>query len=96
MSGERSSRLPGFDEETVGPSLLVNLPANALMNGEIDLLELGQKLQGHVQSELSRNQKEFYSKCAITEWCNEIRKAGCFSSYLTGETKASSAVVRCG
>ncbi len=33
---------------------------NSILNREIDLLELGQKIQGQVQSELSRNQKEFY------------------------------------
>jgi ATP-dependent Lon protease len=33
---------------------------NTILKREIDLLELGQKIQGQVQSELSRNQKEFY------------------------------------
>ncbi|RMD84536.1 MAG: endopeptidase La [Candidatus Dadabacteria bacterium] len=33
---------------------------NTILAREIELLELGQKIQGQVQSELSRNQKEFY------------------------------------
>jgi ATP-dependent Lon protease len=33
---------------------------NGILLREIELLELGQKIQGTVQSELSRNQKEFY------------------------------------
>jgi len=33
---------------------------NGILHREIELLELGQKIQGTVQSELSRNQKEFY------------------------------------
>ena len=33
---------------------------NGILTREIELLELGQKIQGTVQSELSRNQKEFY------------------------------------
>jgi ATP-dependent Lon protease len=33
---------------------------NGILQREIELLELGQKIQGTVQSELSRNQKEFY------------------------------------
>jgi ATP-dependent Lon protease len=33
---------------------------NAILQREIELLELGQKIQGTVQNELSRNQKEFY------------------------------------
>jgi ATP-dependent Lon protease len=33
---------------------------NAILAREIELLELGQKIQGQVQTELTRNQKEFY------------------------------------
>jgi ATP-dependent Lon protease len=33
---------------------------SAILNREIELLELGQKIQAQVQSELSKNQKEFY------------------------------------
>jgi len=33
---------------------------NTILNREIELLELGQKIQGQVQSELNKNQKEFY------------------------------------
>jgi len=33
---------------------------NGILQREIELLELGQKIQGTVQNELSRNQKEFY------------------------------------
>jgi len=33
---------------------------NGILHREIELLELGQKIQGSVQNELSRNQKEFY------------------------------------
>ena len=33
---------------------------SAILNREIELLELGQKIQTQVQSELSKNQKEFY------------------------------------
>jgi len=33
---------------------------NGILDREIELLELGQKIQGQVQSELHRNQKEFY------------------------------------
>jgi ATP-dependent Lon protease len=33
---------------------------NAILTREIELLELGQKIQGQVQTELTRNQKEFY------------------------------------
>jgi len=33
---------------------------NGILNREIELLELGQKIQGQVQSELNKNQKEFY------------------------------------
>jgi len=47
--------------------LLSTLPVRArleklstILNREIELLELGQKIQSQVQSELSKNQKEFY------------------------------------
>jgi ATP-dependent Lon protease len=33
---------------------------NTILRREIELLELGQKIQGQVQSELTKNQKEFY------------------------------------
>ncbi|MEE8312140.1 MAG: endopeptidase La [Candidatus Binatia bacterium] len=33
---------------------------NTILNREIELLELGMKIQGQVQSELNKNQKEFY------------------------------------
>ncbi|MDG2307300.1 MAG: endopeptidase La [Candidatus Binatia bacterium] len=33
---------------------------SVILNREIELLELGSKIQGQVQSELSKNQKEFY------------------------------------
>ncbi len=33
---------------------------HSLLSREIELLELGQKIQGQVQSELTKNQKEFY------------------------------------
>src|SRR3989475_3302849 len=33
---------------------------SAILNREIELLELGQKIQTQVQSELTKNQKEFY------------------------------------
>ena len=33
---------------------------SAILNREIELLEIGQKIQGQVQTELNKNQKEFY------------------------------------
>jgi ATP-dependent Lon protease len=36
------------------------LQLNSILAREIELLELGQKIQGQVQTELTRNQKEFY------------------------------------
>ncbi|HEY2105172.1 MAG TPA: endopeptidase La [Candidatus Binataceae bacterium] len=33
---------------------------SSILNREIELLELGHKIQGHVQSELTKNQREFY------------------------------------
>jgi ATP-dependent Lon protease len=38
---------------------------STILNREIELLELGQKIQSQVQSELSKNQKEFYLRQQI-------------------------------
>ena len=48
---------------------------NTILNREIELLELGQKIQGEVQTELTRNQKEFYLRQQLKAIQKELGEA---------------------
>jgi ATP-dependent Lon protease len=45
---------------------------NTILRREIELLELGQKIQGQVQTELTKNQKEFYLRQQLKAIQNEL------------------------
>ena len=48
---------------------------NAILARELELLELGQKIQGQVQTELHKNQKEFYLRQQIKAIQQELGEA---------------------
>jgi len=45
---------------------------NTILRREIELMELGQKIQGQVQTELTKNQKEFYLRQQLKAIQNEL------------------------
>jgi ATP-dependent Lon protease len=48
---------------------------NVILAREIELMELGQKIQGQVQTELTRNQKEFYLRQQLKAIQKELGEA---------------------
>ena len=55
---------------------------SAILNREIELLELGQKIQSQVQSELSKNQKEFYLRQQMKAIQKELGEGDARSSEV--------------